>query len=623
MSDEIKPQVNNGDDSQADADGKGKPFILPDLDAEVGQIGKFWQLVDEAAQEMVKGVPSASLEQKYGPEVWSQIEPKVRLTASLKQAGNDFRQQVAQTSFDKAALFARLKPQLVQTDTNVAADSSRDTTHTDLSLEKTAPLVPALVPLENKVVPLVATPARTKNEQVSNPWLKRLNWPARIAAVLLVALLLTTGFASAAEASGPGDALYGVKLTIDQFGEVFAFSIADKERAVVTFCSHRLQEMQGLQQNGRYELMGEVAAQYLNGINEIAKIADNSKQPLPSDVVQQLATQRNQLLPLQAQVTSSKAQSQLGIVIGRLDEETGQPAVTPGVAATSPNVTNTATTVVTTNAITKDATTVVTTNNATTNSGTTPNTSNSLPSQVTTGVTTTPPPGNVTTASVAATTLLANSTLPLNPNPTTTSTAAQTSTTAGQGTQPYATPTPPPPSNTTATVAVATTSTSLPAPATTTQKVVPTATTTQPVAATPIPPSTPTPPPDPNTTVETTVATPVPPTPVPSTATPVPPTATPVPSTTIALPTVVLPTITVPIPTVSLTTIVPPVQTTTIKVTTTLPPIITQPPTPPPTATQTPPPATTTNAEKTEPPTPTPTKCKGSGNGKKPCKPGE
>ena len=138
---------------------------------------------------------------------------------------------------------------------------------------------------------------------------------ALVASLLFVCMLLMAGLNGVAQASEPGDSLYGVKLWFDGAGEFFAISPQAKASASLTYADHRLKEIETLVQNGKADKIEIATREYHKAINNALNVSGGN---LSQD-------QRDNLNQQEVRLVAAKVM---------LDEKTEQsPASQPAVKA--------------------------------------------------------------------------------------------------------------------------------------------------------------------------------------------------------------------------------------------------------------------------------------------------
>lgn len=301
MDEESQPQPNNDGPEFADS---------AEAQADLAGLAQ----TEAVLQAWSAGVASQELASRYGAN-WPEIENQAKLSRTAQQAGTEFRQAVP--AFDKAAMWARISSQLpaAQISATPSADSANPVAET-----------PKL-----RVLPPIST-NNSKSPSRKNIWLNRVSWPARIAAAILIFFVLSAGFATAAQAASPGDFLYGAKVALDRSSEVFAFTPDAKAQAALNFCQHRLQEMQDLVREGRYDLLPDVTSDYLSGLQDV----QNATTQLSPNLTQQLDSQRNQFQALQQQATSPTAQNNFNKVISGINQVKASATATATVVTSTP-----------------------------------------------------------------------------------------------------------------------------------------------------------------------------------------------------------------------------------------------------------------------------------------------
>ncbi len=122
--------------------------------------------------------------------------------------------------------------------------------------------------------------ARRRAAQPRRSWLPRfvLARPAwALAAFLLAVLLLgtTAGMVQAAEGALPGDALYGVKRSLEEVRLLFSLSPEGDAALLATFLDERLEELERLLEEGRLEDLDLAEAAYLETLERAREAAES------------------------------------------------------------------------------------------------------------------------------------------------------------------------------------------------------------------------------------------------------------------------------------------------------------------------------------------------------------
>jgi hypothetical protein len=208
------------------------------------------ELVEQALELIEQGAETfSSCAVRFGL-AWQPIENEVAMALELSHAGKQHR--LATQNFDKAKVWRKIQPQLEKPFAfNGAADSG---SNPDLNVAKIIKFAPA------------------------KPTLKRQIW-MRVAAVLLIFVLLSTTFVNVAQASEPGDWLYDTKLTFDQAGEITSFNQEDKAIHWLDFSGKRLGEIERRVSKVNYNGLDKAISAYKPAVARVidfrtAKIAE-------------------------------------------------------------------------------------------------------------------------------------------------------------------------------------------------------------------------------------------------------------------------------------------------------------------------------------------------------------
>lgn len=213
--------------------------------------------VEEAIRLIERGEDTfAGCVVRFG-EAWQDIEAEVKIAVQLNQLGKIHR--IASTSFDKSRVWGKISAEMEKPAVgNGAADSG-----------------PSLRLDSAKIM------------QFTHPDSKKTVILTRVAAVLLVFMLLSTVFLGVAEASEPGDWLYEAKLSLEQAKETFAFTPEDKAKHWLEFAADRMSEIEKAVAKQNYNGLDKAFAAYKPAVSKAvelgsAKIAQEVQSSLES-----------------------------------------------------------------------------------------------------------------------------------------------------------------------------------------------------------------------------------------------------------------------------------------------------------------------------------------------------
>jgi hypothetical protein len=182
------------------------------------------QLVDEIVEDLLKGELTLAESRTRYSEQWSDIGSSVEAAYELHSVTTLFNEHTAQI-FDKEKLWERLQSQITPpanaNNANFAADSGSN--------------LPSNV---------VRFEARRRF---------RDGWMGKVAAAMIIVMLVSGLFVASAEASSPGDFLYPTKLEIERIPEWFAFDDTSRQRLRLEYADRRLNEVEKAVSAGRYE----------------------------------------------------------------------------------------------------------------------------------------------------------------------------------------------------------------------------------------------------------------------------------------------------------------------------------------------------------------------------------
>jgi hypothetical protein len=169
---------------------------------------------------------------------------------------------------------------------------------------------------------------------------KALAWAAAFCLFSFISLVSLAGVANASE---PGDPLYGTKLWLDRAGQVFAFSNQDKVTAILNYAGHRSEEIQWLIDHNQFDYIPSVVWDYQQALNTAIARGNNSLTTAQYDLLiaqqtrfQQLTGQLEQKPNLQA-TNVTQAHQELGKLVIQL-EAVRNPAQTRPVPAANPTL---------------------------------------------------------------------------------------------------------------------------------------------------------------------------------------------------------------------------------------------------------------------------------------------
>ncbi|MFP3853432.1 MAG: DUF5667 domain-containing protein [Anaerolineales bacterium] len=122
------------------------------------------------------------------------------------------------------------------------------------------------------------SPARERSHQRRSIW-RQLLRPIPVLVSLLLVLALTFGafgVSGAAAASLPGDLWYPVKRGFEQVQLAATFSEEGDARLLASFAEERVDEIEALTSNGRYQDVDQAVEGYLSVTEELSELAENS-----------------------------------------------------------------------------------------------------------------------------------------------------------------------------------------------------------------------------------------------------------------------------------------------------------------------------------------------------------
>lgn len=106
---------------------------------------------------------------------------------------------------------------------------------------------------------------------------RKMDWKrkslALVASLLFICMVLLAGLNGVAQASEPGDSLYGVKLWFDGAGEFFAITPQAKASASLAYADHRLKEIESLVQNGKADKIEIATNEYHKAISNVLTVS--------------------------------------------------------------------------------------------------------------------------------------------------------------------------------------------------------------------------------------------------------------------------------------------------------------------------------------------------------------
>ncbi len=223
------------------------------------------ELVEEAVRAIGRGELSlAHAAEQYGP-VWAEMQGQVEIALELTSAGQAFNTNLP--PLDLKASWARLQSQLTPGLLTSAADSQFEPGLPDLVEPEPVLALPEM-PVKTDVK------ARTTRPPVQL-WSRRRKALTWAAALVLIFLTLFAGVAGTAQASEPGDGLYGFKLWLDGSEQLLAFSAGDKANAALRFAERRLGEMERLVQKGQPQFLRQVIPSYNRSVSGATRLVNN------------------------------------------------------------------------------------------------------------------------------------------------------------------------------------------------------------------------------------------------------------------------------------------------------------------------------------------------------------
>jgi hypothetical protein len=163
-------------------------------------------------------------------------------------------------------------------------------------------------------------------ESLRNAWQARRPWAA-YSLVIMIVIVLLFGWvgvtARAAETAIPGDALYPIKTGLEQVQIALSGDLDHQAGLYLNFAAHRLQEIETLVDQGRYQKALKLAAKFQLNIDKAQQITDSLVKVNPSRAVQ-----RQKEMDLQL----ARFSEQLSEMISRIP-----PAYQPGFHAVEPS----------------------------------------------------------------------------------------------------------------------------------------------------------------------------------------------------------------------------------------------------------------------------------------------
>ncbi len=279
-------------------------------------------LIEQAVAAIKSG--QATLETcaaRYG-ENWAEIEPSVRLSLKLTEAGQAFKAQLAPPNLSKmwASFQAEIEPEL----SPAVADSSQN---------------PGLL-----IMPTPIATAKSKLPVRLSDWRRKpLAW---VAGLLIFSILSFGGVSGVAQAAQPGDGLYDFKLWLDGAGLLLAGSPQEKAAEELKFAERRLEEIEQQAQKGNLDRVEIAITKYNEALNKAIELNGGK---LSQTQFNTLTKQRDRLVDTNHTLTgkaantskSAKPQRKLEELITQISTV---PSITPEPSTTAPVTTVSATT---------------------------------------------------------------------------------------------------------------------------------------------------------------------------------------------------------------------------------------------------------------------------------------
>jgi len=217
-----------------------------------------YNLTDEAIRLILQGEETVeSCQIRYGND-WLVIGGPVKVALQLNELGVQERSELL--ILPKERVWQKLAVKLTAPDTHPLQDGVADG-------GKIIPL-----PTNYLVRPTKANSKKKKGWQTA--------WLTKVAASLLIFVLVSSIFVGAAQASEPGDLLYDAKLGFDRWDEYLSFSNAAKADARQHFAAKRLDEIERAVRKGSYAGLDKTFSSYQQAIDDSLKFANDSQKPV-------------------------------------------------------------------------------------------------------------------------------------------------------------------------------------------------------------------------------------------------------------------------------------------------------------------------------------------------------